>query len=123
MKGLGLVLIVVGVLGLGAALNMDTTVHVPSQTIGAGDFSANIPAQSVHNLGLMLRQLEWVVVSGLVALSGVLFYGFGQLIEQRSMGTVAASQPCEVVENGFAPRDNGKHSREQRGFASFLMSE
>lgn len=88
MRGIGLILIAVGVLGLLAALNLDTAVYVPGQTIGSGEFSTNIPSQSVHNLGLMLRQLEWVVVSGLVALSGVLFYGFGQIIEQRGAGAV-----------------------------------
>jgi hypothetical protein len=94
MKGVGLILVAIGVLGLLAALNMNTTVHVPGQTIGSGESMTNIPSQSVHNLGLMLRQLEWVVVSGFVALSGVLFYGFGEIVEQRDVGVVGkATRP------------------------------
>jgi hypothetical protein len=91
MRTLGLILIAVGVLGLLAVLNMDTTVYVPSQTIGVGDPSTYAPSQSVHNLGLMFRQLEWLIVSGLVIVCGVLFYGFGELSEQGKAATPAKS--------------------------------
>src|SRR3989304_336512 len=101
MKGLGIIFIFAGVLGLGVAMNMDTTVYIPRQTIGSGEVSTNIPPQQVHNLGLMFRQLEWVVVSGLVALSGVLFYGFGEIVEHRHAGAV--EKPRTLTHNSTGP--------------------
>ncbi len=84
MRGVGFCLIGIGILGLIVALNTDTTVDIdfPSQTIGSVDLSRIISPQKVHNYGLMLRQLEWVIISGLVVLCGVVFYGFGEIMER-----------------------------------------
>jgi hypothetical protein len=120
MKGFGVILIFAGVLGLGVAMNMDTTVYVPGQTIGSGEFSTNIPSQQVHNLGLIFRQLEWIVVSGLVVLSGVLFYGFGEIVEHRHAGTVEkVVQPLTLTDNSTGPDTITKTSEvpEEKGLS------
>jgi hypothetical protein len=93
MKGLGLILIAVGVVGLLAAANMDTSVEVPGQpgrTIGFGEYSTYIPSlppQRVVNLSLMDQRRTWLTLSGLIALGGILLFGFAFLSEQRDTGT------------------------------------
>jgi hypothetical protein len=37
----------------------------------------------VHNIGLMNDRQNYLIVSGMVAIAGILFLGFGELIEQR----------------------------------------
>jgi hypothetical protein len=128
MKGLGLALIVVGAIGVFLALGMETTVYVPGQTLGSGALSTNIPSQSVHNLGLVFRQLEWLVVSGMVALSGVLFFGFGWLAEQQRIGAMTVPQLSEAPESKrddetLPKGGNEKRGREPRGFSAFFASE
>ena len=77
MKGLGLFLIALGALGLLAGLKMDTTVYVPSQTVGFGEFSTYVPSQSVHNIGLMDQRRNVLIAAGFVFVAGIILYGFG----------------------------------------------
>ena len=83
MDRLGLFLILFGTIGLSIALNMDATVEVPSQTIRSGEFKTYVPSQRVHNIGRMDERHNWLSVSELVLVCGVLLYGFGVLNEQR----------------------------------------
>ena len=83
MRPLGLVLIAIGAIGLLIAFNMNTTVEVRTpRTIG--DYTFN-ETERVHNIGLMDERRNWLIVSGLVLVAGVLFFGFGALSEQGHM--------------------------------------
>ena len=92
MKQIGILLIAVGVFGLVAAVNMDTTLEVPGQpgrTVGFGEFSTYIPpvpSQRVHNLGLMDQRRTWLVLSGFVFVGGLVLLGFGVVSEQTRIG-------------------------------------
>jgi hypothetical protein len=99
MKGLGIFLIAVGVFGLLAAMNMDTTVEVPGlpgRTIGFGEFSTyipSVPSQRVHNVGLMDQRRNWLILSGFVFVGGLVLSGFGILSEQARIGNRPGNIP------------------------------
>jgi hypothetical protein len=87
MKAFGLILIAVGVCGLLVALNLDTTMDPEhaAKTIGFGEFSTHtpgVPSQRVHNIGLMDQRRNWLTVSAVVFLSGIILFGLGSLGEQ-----------------------------------------
>ena len=85
LVGVAALLMGVGTFGVVHALNMDTTVEVPgqpSETIGSGEFSIDIPsvpAQRVHNIGLMEERRTWLILSGLALIVGVLCLGISAL--------------------------------------------
>jgi tetratricopeptide (TPR) repeat protein len=82
MKGFGLFLIAIGIVGLIAALNMKTSVEIPEQTISLGDFSKTLPSQNVVNYSLVTQHCDWLFMSGITLVCGVLFFGFGVVVQQ-----------------------------------------
>jgi hypothetical protein len=106
MKRVGFILIALGVCGLVYAMNLDTTVEISRQSIGLhfeardnsldsnedalnrseslGESSTFTPSARVHNLGLIFHKISWLLVSSVILVSGVLFYGFGFLGGQKS---------------------------------------
>ena len=73
MRVLGVLLFLGGLLGLWIAFAMDTTV--------ATEFGR------VHNIGLMSQRTNYLIVSGIITLVGVLLLGFGEVIYQRTPKT------------------------------------
>lgn len=72
MKAIGGILIGVGVVWLGSALMMETTVVVMSQT-------SLMPTGRVHNLGLMERRRTHLMLAGGTVLVGTILMGFGSM--------------------------------------------
>ncbi len=79
MKGWGLTLAITGVICGLLALNMDTSVETGGETFGSGSYSVTVPRGRVNNLGLMDQRRNYLGVSGVAILAGVLLYGFGSL--------------------------------------------
>ncbi len=76
LKLIGCILLGVGCIGAFIALNMDTTVGVESQ-IGGWTH-----VDRVHNIGRMDARCNWLIVSGLVVITGGMFVGFGFLADK-----------------------------------------
>ena len=77
MRVLGVLALVLGVLGLVVALQMDTTVAGASVL------------HRVHNIGLMDRRQSLLMVFGLLALVGALFFALG------GRGAAAGAAPAD----------------------------
>lgn len=75
MKAIGGVLIGLGLVWLGWAAMLDTTVVVMSQTY-------SMPTGRVHNLGLMERRRTHLMLAGGTILVGTILMGFGSLRRQ-----------------------------------------
>ena len=73
MRVLGIVLLVIGVIVCGVALNMKVTVTTEPQSIGG----VKIPSQTVNNIGLMDDRRNALMVGGLVVLVGVVLTAVG----------------------------------------------
>jgi len=92
MSVLGGIFIALGTFGVIFALNMETTVEVPgrpSQRIGFGEFSQEIPgvpAQRVNNIGFMDNRRNYLMLSCVSLVLGVVLLGFGALVEKRQDG-------------------------------------
>jgi hypothetical protein len=71
MRAFVVLLLVGGCIGGCSSQGMDTTVST-----SGGD--------RVHNIGMMNDRQNYLIVSGMVAISGILFIGIGELIEQRT---------------------------------------
>jgi hypothetical protein len=65
MRTFGAVLVVVGAVGVFGALRMNTSVETPDGT------------SRVHNIGLLADRQNALILSGLVAIAGLGFVGFG----------------------------------------------
>lgn len=83
MRGFGKFLIVIGVLWGLLAFSMDTSIEVPAQTFGEGEFSITTPAQRVNNLGLMNDKQNYIIGAGLTLVIGVLLYILGGRKEEN----------------------------------------
>jgi hypothetical protein len=83
-KRLGAVLIVLGCIGLIASWNMDTTVEAGGERIGSREFAFDVPKTRVHNIGLMDDRRNYLLLSGLTLMVGVVTVGFGALAGNQS---------------------------------------
>jgi hypothetical protein len=90
MKIVGFILLAIGCVSGVASLLMDTTVSV------SHDVNGWTQVEQVHNVGRMDDRRTWLICSGVVALIGTLFVGFGSLGAPRAATTpavAAATQP------------------------------
>lgn len=71
MKVTGLILLLAGILIIMYSLNMDTTVAVPNSTTW-------LPSQRVNNIGLMNDKQNYLIISGIVTITGVILLVFGK---------------------------------------------
>ena len=67
MRTIGIILLVIGLIAVVNAYNMNTVVETEAQFIG-GNY---VPSQKVHNIGLMDKRRNELLVSCLVAVIGV----------------------------------------------------
>lgn len=79
MKSAGIILVVVGALWALIALNMDTTVETGGERIGSGAYPINVPKTRVHNIGLMDERRNHLIIASVVALAGIMLFGFGSI--------------------------------------------
>lgn len=108
MKGLGVILIVLGGAGLVYALRMDTTVVVPGQS------------ERVSNLGLMDQRRNVLIVSGLVLLGGFIFTGMAGMssrsqIDETPRKSEGESQKTISPAKGGTPLDQPAEDDESCG--------
>ena len=85
MRGFGYLVLVLGVLGLIAALNMDVSV--------SSGFSR------VNNLGLMAERQNYTIVAGLAVLVGLIMVVFGRSGSATTASTVSTeydTRPCPL---------------------------
>lgn len=78
MRILGYAMAVVGLFWGIFALNMDVNVTSKEQTIGAGEYSINVPSVEVVNIGLMDKRRNHLIFSGFVFLAGVVLIALGK---------------------------------------------
>jgi hypothetical protein len=77
MRLIGFVLLALGGIGALISLTMDTTVGVESQVNGWTQ------VERVNNIGRMDERRNWLIVSGLIVITGAVFVGFGLLADNR----------------------------------------
>ena len=68
MKEYGIIIIIIGFLILALGFTMDTSVSTESYLV-----------ERVYNLGLMQNQSNLITLSGILIISGVLLFGFGNI--------------------------------------------
>ena len=84
MKSIGMLLIGVGLLLAGFALQMDTTVSTEPTNIAG----ISIPAQRVVNLGLMDERRNFLMIAGVMVIAGVVVVSVNR---SRNVGSDAVS--------------------------------
>ena len=93
MKVSGLILLLCGLLWVGIAFRMDTTVTAGGEMVG----DTWIPTRTVHNIGLQDERRNHLLIASLVTVVGVLLFGFGSLQTSRGradLPPVPAEPPC-----------------------------
>ncbi len=101
MRAIGIVLVVAGIVWGVVAFNMDTTVTTAAETFGSGDYTIKVPSQTVHNLGLLERRRNHLMLAGLSLLAGVLLVGFGSAGRKRGdadSGLVPCPMCAELIQ-------------------------
>lgn len=102
MKGVGILLLVVGAIWALVAFNMDTTVTSEAQRYGSGEFAFEVPSVTVNNLGLMETRRNHLMFSGLTMLAGVVLIGFGS-ISRKAEPDAAGLVPCPFCAERILP--------------------
>lgn len=90
MKGLGIILVIVGVIWAFVASQMETTVTSESEFVG----SIYVPSTTVNNIGLMETRRNHLMFSGLTILVGVVLVGFGSISRQAETHSLRACPNC-----------------------------
>jgi hypothetical protein len=83
MRLFGIILIAIGIYGMWFSMNMDTTIEASKTELQIWEITTRTPSERIYNLGLISQSLDWLIVSSVVIVSGVLFYGFGVLRNQK----------------------------------------
>ena len=78
MKIAGYTLIVIGIIGIIFAFAMNVTATVPAKDYGSG---IKTEETKVNNVGLMDDRRNYLILSGIIVLSGVMLVGFGGILE------------------------------------------
>lgn len=76
MKIVGIIILAVGLILGGYALNMDVSVHVPAQDYGYG---IRTPALDVANADKMAQRQNFLIFSGVLAVVGAILTGFASM--------------------------------------------
>lgn len=72
---------------------MDTTVEAGGKRIGYGQFSQYVPETRVHNIGLMEERRNYLIISSIAVVIGVILFGFGALAENQAKAAQSPSGP------------------------------
>lgn len=109
MRTLGMVFLLIGVVWGGVALNLPTTIQVPGQNVGSGEFQVSIPSIEVHNLDLANRRQTQLIMAGLIAIVGSIFIGFGAVASQNHLASGNSPQKPVASDNTslFQAAENG----------------
>lgn len=100
MKSLGLLLLIIGGIGALLAFNMNTTVNTEAQYISG----IYIPSQTVHNIGLMDERRNYLMISSLLVIVGIIMYVFGSRGESDNAQTRQVQIPAAPIdENRTCP--------------------
>ena len=83
MKPFGLMLVVLGFIGGVFAFRMETSVAIKDLGV-ATDY---LGIERVNNIGLMDQRRNYLIISGLSILAGVLLFGFGSIRSSQSSET------------------------------------
>lgn len=83
MRVLGIILLLIGIVWLGFALNLPTSIQTPEQQIGAGEFQITIPSAQVYNLDLANQRQTQLIIASVMVIVGSIFIGFGFLVPQK----------------------------------------
>lgn len=83
MRVLGIILLLIGIVWLGFALNLPTSIQTPEQQIGAGEFQITIPSTEVYNLDLANQRQTQLIIASVMVIVGSIFIGFGFLVPQK----------------------------------------
>lgn len=90
MKPLGIFLLLIGAIWGIVAFNFDTTVETEGRYIG----DLHIPSQRVHNIGKMDQRRNHLLLAGLLAVVGVVLFGFGSTRSSTPTPSSAGSRKC-----------------------------
>ncbi len=91
MRAIGLVLLMSGLLWVGIAFRMDTTVTAGGAMVG----DTWIPTRTVHNIGLQDERRNHLLIGSLIAVIGALLFGFGGLQAARGRADDPTPVPVE----------------------------
>lgn len=99
MKGIGKLLLVIGVICAFIALNMNTTVETGSQFIG----DTYISSKKVPNIGKMDDRRNYLMLSALVIIAGVILFAVGSKQTSEKVAESENKRQCpfcaELVKN------------------------
>lgn len=76
MKALGIIILALGLMLGGYALNMDVSVHIPAQDFGYG---IRTPEATVANIDKMAQRQNFLIFSGVLAVVGAILTGFASM--------------------------------------------
>lgn len=91
MKEFGVLFLIVGVIWVLIAFNMDTTVSTGVQYIEG----IAIPSQTVHNIGKMDERRNHLMMSALLIVVGIILFAFGN----RGQTDNSQSKQPQILEN------------------------
>lgn len=92
MRDFGWGLVIAGLLWAAVALNMSTTVETGDGRSDLGRFSADVPQMTVHNIGLMDKRRNHLIMACVTLIAGVILIGFGSI--SRPYGEHRACPNC-----------------------------
>lgn len=90
MRGVGVVLAIVGLIWGIVAFNMSTTVEAGGESVG----SIYVPRQEVHNLDLTERRRTHLLISGMLVIVGSVLFGFGSVRNASATGPSTDTRKC-----------------------------
>lgn len=81
MKNIGILLVIIGIVGLLWSSTIDTTVKVEDKNYGYGIKTEDM---RVHNIGLMNEKQNYIILSSIILLSGVIMTSISSLHKTES---------------------------------------
>jgi hypothetical protein len=108
MKASGSLLVVISLVLWFISATMDTTVSSGGTDLGLGYRS---PVESVHNIGLMQKQMLYANTAGVLFLAGIIFIGFGyvyDLLEKRlthNVLPIEKAEPTQISKETYAVQE------------------
>lgn len=93
MRVLGIMLLLVGAIWVGVALNLPTTIKMPDQYLGAEELQISIPATEVYNLQLADSRRTHLFIASTIVIVGAIAFGFG-FIGSHTDSQVGSLKKC-----------------------------
>lgn len=85
MRNIGFTLMFVSVVWGYIAFNMQTYIATEAKSIGSGEYSIEVPSQTVHNLSLADERRNHLLIASVLFISGTILFGFGSAIMSRGV--------------------------------------